>query len=187
MDLSSPTWKFLENDTDFQNLQKGQVTIEKDLGQMVKQVQEGNLAIKRPYTKQKDFEKAMSKIDKWMSIEKAQTLILLALAIAGTIAFVCNMFLCKYMKHLKSNQSSMRTERQRRDEEGQNNHRFDPKAVAASLITMSNLGETQALDINLTLAGNNKAMAMHVVIAALDIVYLILMNAGCIIFSVLFA
>ena len=157
VDLSSPTWTFLENDTDFQNLQKGQVTIEKYLGQMVEQVWECNLDIKRPYTKQKDFEKAMSKVNKWMSIEKAWTFILLALAISGTIAFVCNMFLCKYMKCLKSNQSSMRTELQRRDEEGQNNHGFDLKAVATSLIAMSNLGETQALDINLTLADKKQS------------------------------
>ena len=179
-DLSSPTLELLENNTDFQSLQKGQVTIEKDLGQMVKQVKDGNMVIKRPHVKHQDFDTALKRINKWMSIEKTWTFVLLGLAIIGACAFVCNLFVCKHLKHLKSKQSSMRTEIIRRNEEGHDNHGFDPKSVAASLIAMTNLGQAKALEV--TLANDNRTMDMHVVIKVLDIVYLILMHAGCVLF-----
>ena len=52
IDLSSPEWKFLDNKTDYLNLQKDQTVMTKDLGQMVKKAKEGNLEIKKPYAKE---------------------------------------------------------------------------------------------------------------------------------------
>ena len=66
----------------------------------------------------------------------------------------------------------------------ENNHGFDPRAVATSLIAMSNLGETQALEVNLAKhdQNNKNNMNMHVAFEILDIVYLILMHVGIVIF-----
>ena len=74
---------------------------------MVKQVKEENLAIKKPYAKHKDFRRAIKRIDKWLNVEKTWTFALLGLAIAASIAFICNIFLCKYMKCFRANQSNM--------------------------------------------------------------------------------
>ena len=98
IDLTSPEWKFLDNDTDFLNLQKDQAVMTKDLGQLVQKAKEGNLEIKKPYAKQQAFDKAMKGSNKWIDIQKDWTFILLGLAIIGIIAFVCNLFLCKYVK-----------------------------------------------------------------------------------------
>ena len=144
---------------------------------MVKQVKDGNMAIKRPHAKCRDFDTALKRINKWMSIEKTWPFVLLDLAIIGTCAFVCNLFVCKHLKHQKSKQSSKRTEIIHRNEEGHDNHGFDLKSVAASLIAMTNLSQAKALEV--TLANDNKAMDMHVVIEVLDNVYLILMHVGC--------
>ena len=55
-----------------------------------------------------------------------------------------------------------------------NNHGFDPRAVATSLIAMSNLGETKALEVNLAKHDQNNMnnMNMHVAFEILDIVYI---------------
>ena len=63
----------------------------------------------------------------------------------------------------------------------ENNHGFDPRAIATSLIAMSNLGETQALEVNLAKHDQNN-MNMHVAFEILDIIYLILMHVGIVIF-----
>ena len=107
IDLTSPEWKFLDNDTDFLNLQKDQAVMTKDLGQLVQKAKEGNLEIKKPYAKQQAFDKAMKGINKWINIQKDWTFILLELAIIGIIAFVCNLFLCKYVKRVRNNQTNM--------------------------------------------------------------------------------
>ena len=46
----------------------------------------------------------------------------------------------------------------------ENNHGFDPRAIATSLIAMPNLGETQALEVNLAKHDHNNMnnMNMHV-------------------------
>ena len=67
----------------------------------------------------------------------------------------------------------------------ENNHGFDPRAVATSLIAMSNLGETQALEVNLAKHDQNN-MNMHVAFEILDVVYLILMHVGIVIFLYVF-
>ena len=66
----------------------------------------------------------------------------------------------------------------------ENNHGFDPRAIATSLIAMSNLGETQALEVNLAKHDQNNMnnMNVHVAFEILDIVYLILMHVGIVIF-----
>ena len=66
----------------------------------------------------------------------------------------------------------------------ENNHGFDPRAVATSLIAMSNLGETQTLEVNLAKHDQNNMnnMNMHVAFEIRDIVYLILMHVGIVIF-----
>ena len=66
----------------------------------------------------------------------------------------------------------------------ENNHGFDPRAIATSLIAMSNLGETQALEVNLAKHDQNNMnnMNMHVAFEILYIVYLILMHVGIVIF-----
>ena len=107
IDLPSPEWKFLDNDTDFLNLQKDQAVMTKDLGQLVQKAKEGNLEIKKPYAKQQAFDKAMKGIDKCIDIQKDWTFILSGLAIIGIIAFVCNLFLCKYVKRVRNNQTNM--------------------------------------------------------------------------------
>ena len=63
----------------------------------------------------------------------------------------------------------------------ENNHGFDPRAIATSLIATSNLGETQALEVNLAKHDQNNKN-MHVAFEILDIVYLILMHVGIVIF-----
>ena len=75
----------------------------KDLGQLVQKAKEGNLEIKKPYAKQQAFDKAMKGINKWINIQKDWAFILLGLAIIGIIAFVCNLFLCKYVKRVRKN------------------------------------------------------------------------------------
>ena len=57
----------------------------------------------------KDFKRAIKRIDKWLNVEKTWTFALLGLAVAGSIAVICNIFLCKYMKCLRSNQLNMQT------------------------------------------------------------------------------
>ena len=49
----------------------------------------------------------------------------------------------------------------------ENNHGFDPRAIATLLIAMSNLGETQALEVNLAKHDQNN-MNMHVAFEILD-------------------
>jgi len=68
----------------------------------------------------------------------------------------------------------------RRIEEGHNNPAFDPSAVATSLIAMTNLGKTDALEVALTKQDGDN-LAMHILMEFLDVVYLILMHAGVII------
>ena len=107
IDLTSPEWKFLDNKTDYLNLQKDQAVMTKDLGQMVKKAKEGNLEIKKPYAKQQAFDKAMKGINKWIYVQKDWTFILSGLAVVGIIAFVCNLFLCTYVKQVRNNQTNM--------------------------------------------------------------------------------
>ena len=120
----------------------------------------------------------MKGINKWLDVQKDWTFILLGLAIIGIIAFVCNLFLCKYVKRVRNNQTNMEMNVRWQEE---NNHGFDPRAIATSLIAMSNLGETQALEVNLAKHDQNN-MNMHVAFKILDIVYLILMHVGIVIF-----
>ena len=49
IDLTSPEWKFLDNDTHFLNLQKDQAVMTKDLEQLVQKAKEGNLEMKQPH------------------------------------------------------------------------------------------------------------------------------------------
>ena len=176
IDLDSPEWKFLENNAEFQSLKREQAAMVKDLGRMVRQAEEGNVKLKQPFANEAEFQKAMSKIDNWIKTEGFWTYLLLGLSIAGTIALACSMCLCKYLRSLKDKQTTMRTE-MRRMNDGINNPGFDPKVMTASLLAMSNLAETQAMEVILT-KSNNDSMILYLFMGILDVIYLILMHAG---------
>ena len=66
----------------------------------------------------------------------------------------------------------------------ENDHGFDPRAVATSLIAMSDLGEARALEVDLAGRDQNSMNNMNVRVAfeILDVVCLVLVHVGIVVF-----
>jgi len=168
IDLDSPNWKFAEKDDDIQ-IAKASVT--KDLKRMIKMVNDGNKEMRKPLGKDSALDKQMDRISKWINLEKHWVYVIFALAIIGTLAFIINIGICKYVKGLKRHQSRM-TNEVRNIQDGNVNLGFDPKIAAASLLAMTNLGQTNAFDVNMR-KNNDEKIDMNIKIEVMDILYFI--------------